>query len=175
MTTSITTEDFEIVPVAADERPVFQRLFELYEHDFSEMTGEDAGSDGLFTSGEFWGDVWGRPNAHHFLLRVAGHWAGFAWVVTGQSYVTPGADCTWMDEFFIMRKHRRRGLGERLAVALFDRFPGRWEVGEITANTPAQAFWRAIIGRYTGGDFREVVLDEERWRGPIQIFESQGR
>lgn len=167
------TPEFEIAAVTPALRPVLQNLFELYEHDFSEMTGDDVGPDGRFARADFWDGVWQRPGAHHFLLKVDGRWAGFAWLVTGLSYVTPDADCVWMDEFFILRKFRRRGWGERLATRLFDRFPGVWEVGEIPANTPAQAFWRRIIGRYTGGDFREVVLDDERWRGPVQVFHSR--
>jgi len=167
------TPEFEIAAVTPALRPVLQNLFELYEHDFSEMTGDDVGPDGRFARADFWDGVWQRPGAHHFLLKVDGRWAGFAWLVTGLSYVTPDADCVWMDEFFILRKFRRLGWGERLATHLFDRFPGVWEVGEIPANTPAQAFWRRIIGRYTGGDFREVVLDDERWRGPVQVFHSR--
>lgn len=164
---------FEITAVTPELRPVFQNLFELYEHDFSEMTGEGVGLDGRFADDGFWSDVWRRPNARHFLLRVDGEWAGFAWLVAGASFAEPGAACAWMDEFFILRKFRRRGWGERLAVHLFDRFPGLWEVGEIAINTPAQAFWRRIIGRYTGGDWREILLDDDRWRGPVQVFQSR--
>ncbi len=163
----------EILSVTAELRPVFERLFELYEYDFSELTGDDIGVDGSFTSASFWGDVWQRPQARHYLLKVDGRWAGFAWLVSGESYLAPGTDCTWVDEFFILRKFRRQGWGEHLAVSLFERHPGAWELGEITINTPAQAFWRQIIRRYTGGDFREAVLDDERWRGPVQFFWSR--
>ena len=45
---------------------------------------------------------------------------------------------------------------------------------EVARNTPAQAFWRKVIARYTGGRFIEVVCDDEQWRGPVQRFESAG-
>jgi len=72
-----------------------------------------------------------------------------------------------------MRKDRRRGVGEHVARTVFDRFRGRWEVSELRENTAAQSFWRRVIGRYTGGNFRAVELDGPRWHGPAQAFESK--
>ncbi len=80
-----------------------------------------------------------------------------------------------MSEFFVMRKYRRQRVGEGAARALFDRFPGRWEVSEVPENPGAQAFWRKVIAEYTGGCYEEQVLDDERWEGPVQVFESPGR
>ena len=98
--------------------------------------------------------------------------AGFA-IVDSQSRLTgaPGWD---MNEFFVLRRHRRTGVGAGAAGAVFDLFPGAWEVREIVRNTPAQAFWRKVIGRYTGGRFTEEAWDDARWRGPVQRFESGG-
>jgi predicted acetyltransferase len=76
-----------------------------------------------------------------------------------------------MAEFFILRKFRRQRVGERAAVLLFDRFPGRWEVRQRSSNQPATAFWRSAIGRYTR--FEEELIDDERWRGPVQRFASR--
>lgn len=58
-------------------------------------------------------------------------------------------------EFFVLRKFRGAGVGERIARQLFDRFRGRWEVQRLARNTPALAFWRKVIGRYTDGRFQE--------------------
>ena len=68
-----------------------------------------------------------------------------------------------MAEFFVMSKYRRRGVGSEAARFAFDRFPGRWEVREMAANTPAQAFWRRVIGDYTGDNFTERRLDDGAW------------
>jgi hypothetical protein len=39
-------------------------------------------------------------------------------------------------------------------------------------NLNAQAFWRHVIGEFTYGHFEEHELDNEHWRGPVQVFES---
>lgn len=72
-----------------------------------------------------------------------------------------------LDQLFVLRKYRRRGIGARVARMLFDRYPGRWEVATVPGNQAALAFWPRVIGDYTGGDFRELPGGCERWRGPI--------
>jgi predicted acetyltransferase len=63
-------------------------------------------------------------------------------------------------------------VGEQAARALFKRFRGPWEVRERAANLPAIAFWRHVIGRHTGGQFREVSWADHSWQGPVQMFTS---
>lgn len=64
-----------------------------------------------------------------------------------------------MSKFFVMRKYRRRGVGAQAARLLFDRFPGRWNVRELTANEPAQKFWRSVTGAYAS--YEEIVARDE--------------
>lgn len=158
----------EIIVATPEERLVVERLLQLYEYDASEFYGADLGADALYRVMDP-AALW-RPGYHVFLVTVDGRLAGFAFVTRHASYLGEGE--TWLiDEFFVMRKYRRRGVGERVARDLFDRFPGRWEVAQLAINLPAQAFWRTVIGRYTRGDFRETDVATDRWRGPVQAFE----
>jgi predicted acetyltransferase len=166
-------DNAEIILATKEREPVLRALFELYAHDFSPMTGADVDERGAFTGGDFLQLAFERGDFHPFLLRVDGRWAGFAFVQEG-SYVVPGVHRHWlMEEFFILRKYRGRGVGEWFARQLFARFPGIWEVGEIPENTDAQLFWRKVIGRYTDEDYEELEVRNERWEGPVQVFESQ--
>jgi len=56
-----------------------------------------------------------------------------------------------MGQFFVMKKYRRLGVGTLGARFIFDQCRGRWEVGQMPLNRPAQAFWRRAIGDYTNG------------------------
>ncbi|HSH79923.1 MAG TPA: hypothetical protein VLA19_15460 [Herpetosiphonaceae bacterium] len=78
-------------------------------------------------------------------------------------------------EFFVLRKWRRLGIGRRVAFDLFERFPGGWEIAEERLNAAAQAFWRSIVGEYTGGYFTEVDSHPPAWDGPVQYFRSSER
>lgn len=55
-----------------------------------------------------------------------------------------------------MKKYRRKGIGEYVAVHLFDLYPGKWEVRELSTNTVAQSFWRKVIAQYTKSDYQNV-------------------
>ena len=159
----------ELLRAAPSHRSLLRQLYELYCHDFSPMTRADVGDDGYWTGDDFL-DPW-LDDLHIYLIKVDRQWAGFAWVAFG-GYVDEHATASLMDEFFILRKYRRRGVGEWAAVWLFNHYPGTWEVGEIPENVEAQQFWRAIIGRYTDGHYREINVNNERWHGPVQVFET---
>jgi predicted acetyltransferase len=164
--------NIEVIPATPEHRTLMRHLFELYCYDFSPMEGTDVNDAGLYTGDDFLAE-WPGPGRHLFLIKVDGHWAGFAWVAE-HSFVNPGAPGHyWMAEFFVMQKYRRKGVGASVATRLFDMFPGAWEVGEIPSNVNAQAFWRKVIGRYTRGRYEEKMLGAEKWPGPIQIFSTR--
>ncbi len=160
----------ELLPARPAHRSLLRHLYELYAYDFSEIDPIDVGVDGLFTGDEFL-DPW-PTELLIFLIKADGQWAGFAWIARG-SYSDPTiADHYLIDEFLILRRYRRQGIGEQAAARLFNRFPGTWEVGELPENIGAQAFWRKVIGRYTGDHFEEHYADNDRWHGPVQVFQS---
>lgn len=93
---------------------------------------------------------------HPLLILADGRRVGFALVNQAPSpHLTPGMEYR-MSEFFILRKLRRGGLGKHAAFAVFDRFPGKWELTELPRNTGAIAFWRRIIGEYTDGCMKRL-------------------
>jgi len=159
-----------LIPAVVEQKPLVARLFQLYAYDFSEVTGDDPGPAGLFrvpSIDRYWQETGWRP----FLLEVDGACAGFV-VVSGRSRLADGLDRWDMAEFFVLRRHRRAGVGMRAAVLAFEAFPGPWEVRQMARATAATAFWRKVIDRYTGGRFKEVTWDDARWRGPVQMFDS---
>lgn len=93
--------------------------------------------------------------------------AGFALV---DDSVSLPENNIWMSQFFVVRKHRRKGLAELAVRTIFDSVRGKWEIGQIPKNLPAQAFWRKVIANYTDGNFTDHVLNDERWQGPLQCF-----
>ena len=162
----------DLVVATQADRPLLERLLQLYEYDYSEYAGVDVDERGLFPTLDAGELLEPEPDYHVFLIRVDGQVAGFACVTRHESYVELG-ESYLVDEFLVLRKYRRRGVGERVARTLFDRFPGRWDVGTVPGNRVAQAFWRRVIDRYTGDDFRELPDAGERWAGPIWSFESR--
>ena len=163
----------EVAEATRTDEPALERLFQLYQYDFSEIMGGDVGDDGLFHYLSL-GEVWNDDRSHVYIMRVEGQLAGVA-IVIQRSHFSGDPDITFMDEFFVMRKYRRVGAGSEFATRLFDMFPGRWEVAEVAPNTDGAAFWRAVIGTYMGGEFEERVEDGDKWIGPVQTFDARMR
>jgi predicted acetyltransferase len=158
-----------VLRAAAQERPLLARMLELYQHDLSDIWDQD-----LDAHGEFGYDLdrfWRDPACAPYVFRAGGQPAGFALV--DARVRLPGGDL-WMDQFFVMRKYRGRGVGRDAALAVFRAHPGRWQVGQMPANVAAQRFWRRTIGLFTGGDYTEVTVTSGGWQGVVQCFESRG-
>lgn len=149
------------------DRAALQQLLELYQYELSDIWQQpldDQGRYGYALQRFF--EPAGRSRA--FLAVVAGEPAGFA---LADDAVKLAAAGHWMDQFFVLRRHRGRGIGGMLARTAFEALPGHWEVGQMAANLQAQAFWRRCIGRCTGGHYTEQRLDSGRWQGLIQSFD----
>src|SRR4030042_483489 len=162
--------NINVSPATVAERPILRHLMELYLYDFSEVDGADIGNLGLYEY-PYLDHYWVEPERSPFLVRVNGSLAGFV-LVARYDYLSGQKDCWVMAEFFIMRKYRHQGVGERVACDIFDQFPGPWQVGQITENTAAISFWRKVISRYTHDNFQEHILTNDNWHGPVQTFIS---
>lgn len=139
----------------------FDRLVQDYEEEFSSVTGKKRGPDGKYPldSG------WKFPN-EGFYWKENGEIAGFC--VKGRS-----GDHSDILEFYILPSFRNRKVGEKLAFAIFDAYPGKWQVRQIEGADEAREFWRKIINKYTSGNFEEIQFTDPYW-GPVtcQRFES---
>jgi predicted acetyltransferase len=157
----------DVRPAASADRLPIHRMLELYQHDLSDIWDQDLDVHGEY--GYALDRYWDAPGCRPFVATVGGRYAGFALV---DPFVRIGTDGHWMDQFFVLKKYRRQGVGRRVATAVFDALPGRWEVGQMPANLPAQRFWRQVIGDYTGGRFKEHEVRTGWWQGTVQVFDS---
>src|SRR5262249_46190937 len=106
-------------PATAGDRARLEALMQLYAYDFSEILGMDVDNQGRFDPLPL-DDYFRHPRSHAFFIRVGRRLAGFA-LVRQRSRLSGDENVSDLEEFFVMRKYRRRGVGERAARWLFDR------------------------------------------------------
>ena len=159
--------NFDIRTASPGDRLPIRRMLELYQHDLSNIWDQDLDCHGEY--GYALDRYWELEGCHPFVAIANENYAGFALV---DQAVRIGTDGYWMDQFFVLKKYRRQGVGGLLASSVFSALPGRWEVGQMPQNEAAQAFWRKVIAEYTGGRFEEHEIRAGWWRGVIQVFES---
>jgi len=149
---------------AADRLAIF-RMLELYQYELSDIWDQDLDSHGEY--GYALDRYWSHAACYPFVALVNGHYAGFALV---DEALKIGRAGHWIDQFFVLKKYRRSGLGRSLAHYVFSALPGAWEVGQMTANLPAQAFWRKAIADYASDGYQEHQLRGTGWEGVVQCF-----
>ncbi len=140
----VDTEKLKIELIEANAREhgaLFENLLNLYFYDFAEILGYDIGADGSYLQNPH---AWGIPDEVVYLLYVDELPAGFA--IIGQGSEIDGRKDVWdMHEFFVIRRHRRNGVGSWLAREVWRKHPGTWDVRVVKPNTGALAFWEGII------------------------------
>ncbi len=162
--------DVTLLAATAADQPTLGNLMQLYSYEFSDLLDLDVTDSGLFAQRDL-GRFFQEPLYRVFFIRAGGKLAGFV-IIYHRSRLSDEPGVLDMAEFFVLRRYRRQGVGARAAVQAFTTFRGKWEVRQVPKNTAATAFWRKVIGRYTGGRFEESVLDDTRWRGPVQTFRN---
>jgi predicted acetyltransferase len=151
---------------AASEAPLIANLLELYIHDLSDIFPNiELGPDGRFGYRRL-PLYWSQPERRFpFVVRCDGRVAGFVLAQRG-SPVNADPEALDVEEFFVLRRYRRAGVGRRAAILLWKRLPGSWTVRVAENNRRALGFWREVIGEFTNGSATEspLVREDNLWR-----------
>jgi predicted acetyltransferase len=100
---------------------------------------------------------WSEPGRHAFLIRSDRGVVGFAFIRDPSS---TGSAEHQLAEFYIKPESRRLGIGRRAAAAIWQRFPGQWELQVHARNSAAVQFWTSCA--------------EAEASGTLQVHEIQG-
>jgi predicted acetyltransferase len=136
--------------VTDPDRPVLDRLWQLYSHDMSEVRGTLPAADGTYKAGRLT-TYFGDPDRCGYMIRWRESPAGFAFV-TGLTRPT-----RTIGDFFVVRAARRRRIGYDVAREVLARHPGYWEIGFQAGNRGAPEFWRRVASDAVRDDWREEL------------------
>ena len=148
--------------IGPESDALLRNLFEHYCHDMSEWFDLDTGADGSYSYDT--SSVWAEGH-EAYVTKIGDSIAGFALIGPGADW-PGGIGAKDVHEFFVMRKFRRRGVGQRMATLLWNEHPGDWLVRVFEANGPAVLFWRTAISLYCLGSYHEEqrVIGGRSWR-----------
>ena len=166
-----TAPDVTLRQASVSEKPRISAMLQDYLREFRTMLGEPDTLEPIPYPylDAYWTDEGIAQGRVPFLILHGNEVAGFA-LRTARSRLGHSGPTSNVAEFYVAPDHRRLNVGRHAACALFDRFPGRWEVAQLRANIPAQYFWRTVISDYTGGEVEEHDVASDQWDGPIQVF-----
>ncbi|HYL38805.1 MAG TPA: hypothetical protein VEV17_23000 [Bryobacteraceae bacterium] len=151
-----------ISKIGPESEIVLRNLFEHYLHDMAEWFELDTQPDGRYSYDT--SSIW-KNGYDAYLAKVDDSIAGFALVGPAVEWL---GDLGAHDvrEFFILRRFRRSGFGQRMATLLWNERPGEWLVRVLQSNAPAVLFWRTAISAHSRGSYNEEarVVNGRPWR-----------
>ncbi|UHA73716.1 GNAT family N-acetyltransferase [Paenibacillus sp. 481] len=159
--------DVKVRLTAPDEAYKIKNMYPLYLHDLSEHLQNLPNEHGIYEESDDYRTLtdqyevqqiwWDKPNIlFPFMFTVDERPAGFGLVAT-PPHCTPGIQY-FVNEFFVLRPYRGKGVAQQAAVQLFNQFKGKWELytSPAEANGRAQQFWRRTLAEYGAGKVEET-------------------
>lgn len=143
-----------LFPVDDATRPVWDRLVQAYEFEFSRITGKEPEADGTMAldthlGGNVQGWIWWKDERPAGLAAVIDH-----------------GEFREVAEFYVVPRWRGGGEGRDLAKALFDTAPGRWVVKQLAAAQDAQVFWARCLAALPCRELCHGEVIDPFW-GPV--------
>jgi predicted acetyltransferase len=137
--------------IGSDSEAVLRNLFQHYLRDMAEWFEVETNPDGSYAHDI--SAIWVK-GVETYLAKVDGSVAGFALVGSANEWLDE-AGAHDVQEFFVLPRFRRNGVGQHLATHIWNEHSGAWVVRVLNANGIALAFWRAAIARYALGSPKE--------------------
>jgi predicted acetyltransferase len=138
----------DVSPATGADRPVLERLWQLFRHDMSEFTGDLPDAQGCYRS-ERLEAAFTDPGWMPYLVALDGAPVGFA-VVRGLD-----RDQRVLNSYFVVRGARGRGTGTAAAARVLRRHPGAWSVAFQDTNASAVRLWRRVATEVADADWTE--------------------
>jgi predicted acetyltransferase len=154
------------------EFSILERLMQLYLYDFAAIDDWPIADDGRYGKRRDDQSASGRTR-RDVVLRARRTASSPASVLVRDGAYFAGAGTRDISEFFILRRHRRRGVGTESPSPLVRPLSGKWEVTQLTRNVDAQAFLAAGGRRVHRRPLRRAAA--ARRQGVMQRFDKGRR
>lgn len=132
-------------PARETDRTLIQNLFNLYQNDLSAYCD---GFEYLDENGYF--DVTASKDVlpygdgvYPYIITENGKNVGFV-LYTKAPFAPDGVD-NCLEELYLIRPARKRGIAHEVISSIFKDNPGSWCLSVYPKNAPALHFWKSVI------------------------------
>lgn len=151
-----------MIEANSEDFSIIERMWPFYVYDLTRYCGHKPGwknpTDHTFKNDNV-AHYFEGTNSHTLLIYIVNENVGF--VNIKKLDVMPEVDW-YMNEFYIISKYQRHGIGQEVANQILEKYTGEWSIGILPENLAALHFWRKTINAYTQGDFREEHKSKEQ-------------
>lgn len=148
----------ELIPTGPEHIELIRNLYQFYAYESSDWEQEDVEVDGRFyIHDEHLARYWQEPQWSANLILVDGYIAGFLLVERSELV---GLDAQELADLFILKRYRRKGIGQALATQVLMSGEGDWLVRFYDQDETSQAFWRSVLDNLPR-PVQAIELDDE--------------
>lgn len=163
-----------------EDKYIINNLYPLYLHDLSEIWQRTTNRHGVFEENDtctlaeqnkIFDVWWEHPDVlFPYLIKVDQLPAGFVFVATPPYTPCPSYINYYLNEFFLLRHYRGKGIGQEAVRQLLTQMPGHWEVqtNSTARNARAISFWHKTLAACTEGQYTEE--EGQRESGQMLVF-----
>ena len=151
--------EVRIERVKEDSRQILERLLQLHLYE----RGMEPGPDGLVNWGEPLDPFFSDPHFLALFVASGQDTIGFTLAKLDYALLDPVTGdkirVNFIEEYYLLRPHRRKGIGTKAIDLILTAHPGVWFV-TTWPDQPAVQFWRHLaVGRHGAGG-REFPPEE---------------
>jgi predicted acetyltransferase len=147
----VETTDLKFIKIHQANLNVFKNLAQAYEAEFSNLTHKIPNELGVF-------EIDTLPYVYN--LGYLSYWKN---IPVGFCVINVAGEVNDISEFYIIPAMRRKKLGYKFAVMIFNKHPGKWQIRQIKNAIGAINFWRSVIEKYTRNQYEESVIQDALW------------
>ena len=159
-------KDSKLERSSVDDKDFIKNIYQYYLHDLSEFNDSlQHNSMGLFDN-SFVDSYYSEDNLIPLKITLKNSIIGFILCSIGQKvdYV--------IQDIFILRNYRNRGLCKLALKQLFDLYPGKFGLDVLMGNEPAKLFWEHCL-EHLGINYTSYEVIEDGELGIRLIFDSR--
>ena len=144
--------EIKLEQVTLEGKDVLQRLLQHYLFEESGTDLNETNSDGTFAYEWFDHYFTDKDRDAYFIKEMDNDkLLGFVMVNEHLEILKDGHSIA---EFMVIPKYRRRGIGKKAAIHIFEKYKGNWEIKPSYGSEKAYLFWENVIREYTGDRFQ---------------------
>lgn len=141
--------DYQLEKVILEKKDVLFNLLQFSLYDGSQYSENSLNEDGKFEYS--WFDKYFQDESREaFFIKYNHEYIGFVMINENLKVCSTGKSVA---EFLIMPKYRRKHIGRKVAIDIFNMHQGYWEVEPLENSEQAYYFWEKTIREYTGNKY----------------------
>lgn len=135
--------------VRSDKKEILYNLVQFALYDGSRYIENELKENGKFEY-KWFNNYFTDKNREAYFIKKGKTYLGFIMINENLKFNNNGKSIA---EFLIMPQYRRKHIGKKVAIEVFEKYKGYWEVEPIKNSNEAYSFWKKTIEEYTNGNY----------------------